>query len=140
MRCTQRRRAMKAWLQRFMSGRYGQDSLNQFLLIFSVILCLIAALTQWVILNAVAMAILLLTIFRMFSRNSVKRAQENLAFFHVKQKIVAYFKGIQTRLRKRKTHRFFTCPSCKQALCVPKGKGNITIHCPKCHTSIKKKT
>ena len=34
----------------------------------------------------------------------------------------------------------FVCPTCKQKLRVPRGKGKISITCPKCATSFIKKT
>lgn len=90
--------------------------------------------------NSLATVSLLFCFFRMFSRNLEKRAQENLAFLRVRSKFIRFFNHIKTRLRQRKTHRFYKCPSCKQQLRVPKGKGLISIRCPKCQTTFKKKT
>ena len=39
-----------------------------------------------------------------------------------------------------KTHKYFTCPNCRQKLRVPKGNGRITITCPKCKTQFKGKS
>ena len=40
----------------------------------------------------------------------------------------------------RKKYKVFICPTCKQKLRVPRGKGKISISCPKCGTSFIKKT
>lgn len=131
---------MKAWLQRFMYGRYGPDDLSRFLSIFALILCIVSIFTKWTILNSLALVLLVFCIFRIVSRNVAKRGRENLAFLRIKGNFGQYFIRIRTRLRQRKTHRFYKCPSCKQELRVPKGKGRISIHCPKCNTSFDKKT
>lgn len=131
---------MKAWLQRFMHGRYGQDDLNRFLSIFTLTLCIVSIFTQWTILSSLAMVLLVFCIFRTFSRDATKRGQENFAFLSAKEKMSQYFRHIKTRYRQRKTHCFYRCPCCKQQLRVPKGKGHIIIYCPKCKTSFDKKT
>ena len=137
---TQRGLEMKKWLQRFMSGRYGQDNLNNFLSIFALILCIISIAVQSTLLNSLVLVLLFFCFFRMFSRDWQKRQEENLAFLRAEGKLTQYLNQIKLRLHQRKTHRFYNCPSCKQHLRVPKGKGLITIHCPKCKTSFNKKT
>jgi LSD1 subclass zinc finger protein len=124
---------MREWIQRFMYARYGQDDLNRFLCIFALILTIINTFIRWAVLSSLATAFLFLCFFRMFSRNSEKRVQENLAFLR-------FFNRFKSRFSQRKTHRFYKCPTCKQRLRVPKGKGNISIRCPKCQTIFKKKT
>ena len=51
-------------------------------------------------------------------------------------KKVDFFK----RKRKDKTHKYYKCPTCKQVVRVPKGRGKIEINCPKCHTKFIKRT
>ena len=51
-------------------------------------------------------------------------------------KKVDFFK----RKRKDKTHKYYKCPTCKQVVRVPKGRGKIEISCPKCHTKFIKRT
>ncbi len=131
---------MRTRLERFMYGRYGQDDLTRFLSILVLIICIVAIFTKWTILNSLAMVLLFFCIFRMFSRNTEKRGWENIAFLRVKGKFIRFFSNIKIRLSQRKIHRFYKCPDCKQQLRVPKGKGRISIRCPKCHTSFEKKT
>jgi|LFRM01.2.fsa_nt_gb hypothetical protein len=131
---------MKAWLQRFMLGRYGYDDLSHFSTIFAVILSLISLFTRWRVLTLLALILLSFSTFRIYSRNIEKRAQENYAFLRVKGKLSRSFNQIKLQWDQRKTHRFYRCPACKQQLRVPRGKGHLIIHCPKCKTSFEKKT
>lgn len=132
--------AMKAWLQRFMYGRYGQDHLNRALSIFAIVLYGIALFTKWTFLSSLAMVLLLFCIFRMLSRSTEKRARENGVFLRFQEGVRQTFRQAKTRFQQRKTYRFYTCAACKQKVRVPKGKGKIIIHCPKCHASFEKKS
>jgi len=142
---------MKERLRAFMYGRYGQDNLNRFLSIASLVIMLISMFTRIVFLNSFAMVLLILSIFRMFSKNISKRSQENYAYLRIKGKVTGWYSarkrkwGTWNSLRKRKynerkTHCYYKCPSCRAQLRVPKGRGKITITCAKCRASFKKKT
>ena len=69
------------WLQRLMYGRYGGDSLNIALLIFSVIVSIVLRVVGGIVhlpWLAVFTAIPVgLVIFRMFSKNIARRQKEN---------------------------------------------------------------
>ncbi len=41
---------------------------------------------------------------------------------------------------KDKDHKYYICPTCKQIVRVPKGKGRIDIRCPRCSTVFEKRT
>ncbi|MDX9871648.1 MAG: hypothetical protein RBT41_04415 [Clostridia bacterium] len=131
---------MKAWLQRFMYGRYGQDDLSRFLTVLALIFGAIALWMKWQLLNSLAVVLLFFCLFRVFSRNAEKRRRENLSFLRLKNKIVRSLNQRKLRFSQRKTHRFYTCPSCRQQLRVPRGKGSIVVRCPKCRTSFGEKT
>ena len=130
---------MKAKLQQFMIGRYGLDDLGRFLNIFVLVIMLLSSFLFPQI-SGVAIGIMFIGFFRIFSRNTNKRAQENMAYLRVKNKITGKLSTQVQKVKSRKTHRFFRCPSCKQTLRVPKGKGMISITCPKCHTVFKKRS
>ena len=72
--------------------------------------------------------------FRMFSRNIYKRSAENQAFLARTYKLRCFFARQKNLLAQRKTHHIYKCPTCKQKIRVPRGKGRIEIRCPKCNT------
>ena len=131
---------MKDRLQRFMYGRYGNDNLNRFISISALLFSILSIFTKGAIANSLTFLLLFLCFFRMLSKNIYKRQQENLSYLRIKSEITSYFKRTKLHISQRKTHRFYKCPSCKLKLRVPKGKGLITISCPKCKDSFNKKT
>ncbi len=130
---------MKAWFQRFMSGRYGFDQLNGFLCILSLILVVLGA---WLsgFLYWLGLALLLWCYYRMFSRNIQKRYAENMKYLSLQNQAKDWLARQKLRFDQRKVYRYFKCPHCKQSIRVPRGRGRISITCPKCGTSFIKKS
>ena len=119
-----------------MSGRYGVDNLNRFLLYVSLILFLLEMLfVRWVdffiVFYPIALVLLAICYFRMFSRNMAKRNMENQKFLEIRDNILR---------RGDRTHRIFHCTNCGQKVRVPRGKGRISIRCPKCGREFIKRT
>ena len=127
-------------LYRFMSGRYGSDQLNNFLLIFALILLI---LNLFVIRNpyltTIIWIILIINIFRTYSRNIYKRRAENDKFLSLIQPVKKRINIIKSN-KNDKMHKYFLCPNCKQTVRVPCGRGQITITCPKCKQKFDKKS
>ncbi len=133
---------MNVWLARVMAGRYGVDQFSRFLSL--AVLVLVAV--RWLAKGGVAgvltwliWALLLYSLFRVFSRNIGARQAENRRYLTVSGKIRSLLaklrqKGGQqkTRVRQEKTHVFFTCPKCQAQLRVPRGRGGIEITCARC--------
>ena len=67
-------------------------------------------------------------IWRSLSRNTYKRYQENRKFMQIFDRM------------KDRQHRYFDCPKCRQMVRVPRGKGKISITCPRCREKFVKKT
>lgn len=130
---------MKAWFQRFMSGRYGFDQLNGFLCILSLILVVLGA---WLsgFLYWLGLALLLWCYYRIFSRNIQKRYAENTKYLSLQNQAKDWLARQKLRFDQRKVYRYFKCPHCKQSIRVPRGRGRISITCPKCGTSFIKKS
>mgnify|MGYP000444185619 CR=1 FL=1 len=92
------------------------------------------------VLSLLCWALLIYTYFRMFSRQTYKRACENQAYLAKTAKVRHFFASQKSIMAQRKTHHIYKCPTCKQKIRVPKGKGRIEIRCPKCNTTFIKKS
>lgn len=129
---------MKEKLYRFMQGRYGSDQLNRFLMIL-VIICFAVSLFGVRPFYLLGIVLLIYAYFRMLSRNIYKRSAENSAYLRYEYKVKQKFAKLKRDIKQRKTHHIYKCPSCKQKIRIPRGKGKIEIRCPKCgQTFIKK--
>lgn len=128
------------WLRKLMMGRYGSDQLSIVLIIFSFILTFIAGLANLPLLASISYVPLGICLFRVLSKDIAKRRMENYKFSILISPAYAWFKKKQKRIKDSKTHRFFRCPKCNASLRLPKGKGKITITCPKCNTDFSKRT
>lgn len=131
---------IKNALYRFMAGRYGNDALNNFIIICALIVLILN--TFWWkngIVYIVLWALLLLNIYRSYSRNIYKRRMENSKFLDLVKPITKRF-TLAKKQKQDKDHRYFICPSCSQSVRVPKGKGKIVITCPKCSHKFERKS
>ena len=131
---------MKDKLQRFMYGRYGVDAFGKFTMGVALALCVISFFIHHLILSTLIWALLFYSYFRIFSKNIHKRYNENMKFLRIKSRFLAFFKKEQSYMEQRKTHHIYKCPTCKQKIRIPKGKGHICITCPKCKTQFNKKS
>ena len=129
---------MRQKFAQFMSGRNGNDQLNLFLLIVDVILLLLAGMfadSLGKVLYPLVILLLGYAYFRMLSRNLYKRSEENGKYLRLRYKLMAELRIHWERWVQRKDYKFFTCPSCKTTLRVPRGHGKIKIVCRKCGNS-----
>ena len=129
---------MREKLMRFMVGRNGNDQLNLFLYAVDAVLLIAATLIggqvgRWMF--VAVLALLGYIYFRMFSRNLTKRREENGKFLRILYSVQAGLKIRREKWVQRKDYKFFTCPSCKTTLRVPRGNGKIKIVCRKCGNS-----
>lgn len=128
------------FLRRLLAGRYGTDQLSVAMLIFALLLNIIAGLTGLIFISSLSAIVIFGGIFRMFSRNYDKRRAENMLFMKQWNRIKNFFRRQSDKLRQSREFRFFKCPSCKNNLRVPKGKGKIYVTCPRCGERFVKKT
>ena len=129
---------MREKFARFMAGRNGNDQLNLFILIADIVLLLLAGIfanSLGKVLYPLVILLLGFAYFRMLSRNLCKRSEENGKYLRLRYKLMAEFRVRWERWVQRKDYKFFTCPSCKTTLRVPRGHGKITIVCRKCGNS-----
>ena len=126
-------------MHRLMYGRYGVDQLNTFMLLAYLVCYLLFAVTRWTVLYLLSLVLLGLMVFRMMSRNIIKRRDENFKFMHLTEPVLRWFR-LQRTIRRDTEHRYFKCPNCGHYLRVPRGKGNITVTCRGCGASFKEKS
>ena len=123
---------LSAGLRNFMAGRYGTDRLNMAILSVGLVASLLSVLIKFAPVNLVLFVLsygmMFWAIFRSLSRNTYKRYQENRRFLQL------------TGRMKDREHRYFDCPKCRQMVRVPRGKGKISITCPRCREKFVKKT
>ena len=121
-----------AGVRHFMAGRYGMDKLNMAILWAGVICSLLSAMIRVQPVNLIfwllSYGLMILSIFRILSRNTYKRYRENRKFLQIFDRL------------KDRQHRYFACPKCRQTVRVPRGKGKIAITCPRCREKFIKKT
>jgi hypothetical protein len=120
-------------LARFMYGRYGVDQLYYALIVAYLVLIVANALIRSASIDILMWAILILTIFRVLSRNVYKRRMENEKFMKIWNRVKAKGSLIIRRIKEIKTHRFRQCPHCKRVLRLPRRTGRHTVICPCCH-------
>lgn len=115
----------------------------------------------------IGIALFIFCIFRMLSRNLAKREAENQAYLKVRNRIANwhYFRQMRKQQKKQEKYArragksnmasadfssgqktgsvvycYFYCPSCRQQVRVPSGKGKIKVTCPKCGTKFETAT
>ena len=115
-----------------MQGRYGSDKLNTALLLVGIGFCVLAMFfgttIPGLVFTILSYALMAIVIFRMLSRNTYKRYQEN-------RKYLRFWERLKDR-----DHKHFDCPRCRQPVRVPRHKGKISITCPKCKEKFIRKT
>lgn len=134
-----RSKAVRAWLQRMMAGRYGGDPLGRFLCVASLV-CMVLGLLWWDLLYYAGFVLLGYSYFRMLSRNIPKRYAENQWYMAKSAAARQRLAQLRQRFALRRQYRYFRCPHCAQQLRVPRGHGRISINCPKCGTQFIKKS
>ena len=103
------------WFRRFMQGRYGTDKLNTTILVVGLALSILQIIVpgpwaKWVLM-VLSYVCLIIAIFRMFSRNTYKRYQENrkyLVFVEVKLRKSDRFANAHEFVDLRKQERIRT--------------------------------
>ena len=119
-------------VMRFMSGRYGPDTLYHVIFWVCVGLIVINLFAESIIISIIELGLFGWAIFRVMSRNVYKRQRENQIFMSIVQKVRAPFVMMGNKWRDRKTHVYKKCPKCKSNLRMPRDKGKHSVRCPRC--------
>ena len=133
-------------IRMFMYGRNGMDRLSfatmiAYLLFNGIKMFFYRVPVVYYIMSAIALALLVLTVFRVLSKNIEKRRYEAAQFEQLLVKI--NWNGMMFKAKKKfnrlvmrasqfRTHRFRTCPQCNEHLRLSKKRGKRNITCPKC--------
>ena len=126
-------------LRRFMYGRYGQDKLSVHLMWMALAAWLLSLFVWPVPFMTLYFVLIFFSLFRTLSRNHGARQKELWRYLKIWNGIGGFFRLQKNKWHDRKTHRYFRC-KCGAVLRVPRKKGEITIHCPKCRRAFDKKT
>lgn len=116
------------WLYHSFSGCYGNDKLNTVIIYTDVALCVLNIFLHSAVVGLVLWILWGIAIFRMFSKNTYKRYQENSRYLLLLERM------------KDRDNRYYSCPKCRQTVRVPRGRGKIAITCPRCAERFIKKT
>ena len=131
---------------KFLQGIYGIDLL-------SLVLLLIASLfniSRYT--SFIGLALVIVSLLRIFSRNIAKRQAENNSLITFLNKPLAKlgaripynsqpidftslsysFKIIKAKLNEMKNYKITKCPQCGQKLRLPRKKGKIDVTCKRC--------
>lgn len=125
---------MRDKLQRFMLGRYGVDELNRCLMVVAMACVVLDLFLRFRIFYLAGVLFLVVCYARMLSKNISKRFQENQKYLHYQFQVKEAFRKWKFKLQEARKFHIYKCPKCKQKIRIPRGRGKISIHCPKCGT------
>ncbi len=123
---------IRFFLSRWMSGRHGSDQLGMFTLLTGLAISLLGSITRLSLLSLLGLALYMITLFRMFSRNQGARYRENQRYLELSGRYTVKTKQFVLRIRNRKEYKYFKCPKCKLLLRIKRGCGEKMITCAKC--------
>ncbi len=128
---------MRARLQQFMMGRYGADQLAGLQLALWLICFFLSVFLKGAVstvFDVIAIFFMIWYIYRVMSRDTYRRSLENQKFLNMTAGIRKTFTRQKNHMEQRRYYHLYKCPTCRQIVRVPKGKGRISITCPKCRT------
>ena len=103
--------------------------------VFVLLLAMVFNKTLGRFLMPLALIILGIAYFRMFSRNLLRRSEENGKYLILRSRVQGTLRLWKEQWVQRKDYKFFVCPACRTTLRVPRGRGKIKIVCRKCGNS-----
>lgn len=125
---------------KYMVGRYGPDRLGQFFIGAALFFLVSGIIFRNIFVDWAAIICMIVCYFRMFSKNISKRYEENQKYERMRFKVTERFRKWKYKWKQAREYHIYKCPKCSQKIRVPRGKGRISIHCPKCNTDFIKKS
>ena len=123
---------IKMALAGFMQGRNGVDNLGWHALWAGLILSLVSSFLGSMLLSLAGNVLYFYALFRMLSRNVVKRQAENNRYVSFMNNWQKELKQFFLRLKGTKEYKYFRCPACKNRLRLRRGCGEKHITCQVC--------
>lgn len=117
---------------RFMRGRNGIDRLAVAALWAGLICAMLSGPMRSGLLSLTGTALYGWTLFRMLSRNTARRAEENRRFTAAWGRATTAARQWLLRVRNSRTYKYFRCPQCRARLRLRRGCGEKNITCPRC--------
>lgn len=107
------------------------DNLNRFIFIIFITLFIISLFIHNFYIDLIKILLLIIFIFRLISKDKVKRQKENKQYLKIRNFIIHPFTSIK---KKDKTSVYKKCPYCKTILKLPlpKKRGINHAKCPNC--------
>lgn len=130
---------MRYRFARFMQGRYGADQLCNLTLYLALGLTIADLFLKTGIVGAAGVALYVITIVRMLSRNRGKRAAENQRYLFLTANIRKKFRQFIQRQKNRKQYKYFKCPQCRALLRLTRGCGQVNVTCARCNHEFSQK-
>ncbi|CAD5897317.1 MAG: hypothetical protein ACTIDE_06880 [Carnobacterium maltaromaticum] len=128
-------------MRKFLVGRYGvMDQLNRGLLLISVGLIFLSIIFPQRFLTTIALLILAVSYYRIFSKKISRRYKENQRYLEFIRPVQRFYHLQMKKIKERKEYRYVKCPECHKTTRVPKNRGKIVITCPNCHHKFEKTT
>ena len=123
----------------FMSGRYGADELSKVTLGACLVFMILNLFLRIRGFYLLAILLLVLSYFRMLSRDYARRSAENQKYLQIKRNVISRLGLTRRQIDERKVYHIYRCPNCRQKIRIPRGKGNIIVTCPKCRHEFSKR-
>lgn len=123
---------------KFMYGRYGIDELYKFLFWVYIVIFLINLFLKSNILSLIGTILVVVIIYRCFSKKIYQRKRENNLYLKLKKKFLKPFKNIIRNFKERKTTVYKKCRKCKTTLKLPlpSSRGICHAKCPECKNRV----
>lgn len=125
-------------LRMFMYGRYGVDELYKFLFVIYFFLIILNTIFKSNILRICELIILVIMLYRFFSKKIYVRRAENQKYIKIKNSLIKPFKNLKRNIRD-KEHVYKKCRRCKTTLKLPlpKKRGFNKAVCPHCKNKVR---
>ena len=115
----------------FMMGRYGTDKLNMTILMAGLAMSVIVMFIRFPLLDLIltcgSYTLMFWAIFRMLSRNTYKRYQENRRYLRLLERL------------KDREHRYLTAPAAVSRYVCPGARGKLPLPAPSVKKSLSRK-